>query len=90
MEDVIKQMKRIQSRIGQAVDNSSLQGQPSNRAAQIVGGEGIEVRSDGDKVAISKSDQPQTKELPNTPSGGTYVLGAVGGSLQWIATTDCT
>jgi hypothetical protein len=27
--------------------------------------------------------------LPSPPSGGTYVLGAVGGSIQWIETEAC-
>ena len=28
-------------------------------------------------------------KIPAVPSGGTYVLGAVDGSLQWIATEEC-
>jgi hypothetical protein len=28
-------------------------------------------------------------KIPAPPSGGTHVLGAVGGSLQWIATEEC-
>jgi hypothetical protein len=27
--------------------------------------------------------------IPTVPSSGTHVLGAVGGSLQWIATEEC-
>ena len=26
----------------------------------------------------------------NAPSSGTYVLGSIDGSIQWIATQDCT
>jgi hypothetical protein len=33
---------------------------------------------------------PQRKlKIPAVPSGGTFVLGAVGGALQWIATEEC-
>ena len=28
-------------------------------------------------------------KIPAAPSGGTYVLGAVNGALQWIATEEC-
>jgi hypothetical protein len=28
-------------------------------------------------------------KIPAVPSEGTYVLGAVGGALQWIATEEC-
>ena len=28
-------------------------------------------------------------KIPAVPSSGTYVLGAVNGSLQWIATEEC-
>ncbi len=28
-------------------------------------------------------------KIPAVPSGGTYVLGAVDGALQWIATEEC-
>lgn len=28
-------------------------------------------------------------KIPTPPGGGTYVLGAVGGEIQWIATEDC-
>lgn len=28
-------------------------------------------------------------KIPAVPGGGTYVLGAVDGSLQWIATEEC-
>jgi hypothetical protein len=27
--------------------------------------------------------------LPTAPGSGTYVLGAVGGVLQWLQTEDC-
>ena len=28
-------------------------------------------------------------KIPAVPSGGTYVLGAISGSVQWIATEEC-
>ena len=28
-------------------------------------------------------------KIPSPPSSGTYVLGAIGGQMQWIATEDC-
>jgi hypothetical protein len=28
-------------------------------------------------------------KIPAVPSTGTYVLGAVGGTIQWIATEEC-
>jgi hypothetical protein len=28
-------------------------------------------------------------KIPPIPSGGTYVLGAVDGSLQWVETEEC-
>lgn len=28
-------------------------------------------------------------KIPAVPSGGTYVLGAVGGALQWLSTEEC-
>ena len=40
---------------------------------------------------VSATAESGTKELtiPNPPNSGTYVLGAVGGTLQWIATEEC-
>jgi hypothetical protein len=33
---------------------------------------------------------PQRKlKIPAVPSGGTYVLGVVDGTIQWIATEEC-
>lgn len=29
------------------------------------------------------------KYTPRAPEGGTYVLGSINGSIQWIATEDC-
>lgn len=29
-------------------------------------------------------------KIPRVPGGGTYVLGAVGGKIQWIETEECT
>jgi len=28
-------------------------------------------------------------KIPAAPGGGTYVLGSIGGKVQWIATEDC-
>jgi len=33
--------------------------------------------------------QSRKLKIPAVPSGGTYVLGAVNGSMQWIATEEC-
>lgn len=28
-------------------------------------------------------------KIPSVPGGGTFVLGAVGGSLRWLSTEEC-
>lgn len=33
--------------------------------------------------------QARKLKIPAAPSGGTHVLGAVNGALQWIATEEC-
>ena len=33
--------------------------------------------------------QSRKLKIPAVPSGGTYVLGSVDGSLSWIATEEC-
>jgi hypothetical protein len=52
MEDVIEQMKKIQSRIGSMVDNSNKQNQPESKGSEIVGGEGIEIKTDGCIISL--------------------------------------
>lgn len=85
MEDVIEQMKKIQSRIGSAIDNSNQQNQSESKANEIVGGDGIEVKSEGNKVSISQQPQQQIK-LPS----GTGVLGINNGVLFVYETTQCS
>ena len=83
-------MKRIQSRIGSVIDNSNQQNQPASRGNEIVGGEGIEVKSDGGKVSISQSQQPQQSQQSSiTLPEGTGVLGINNGVLFVYGTVDC-
>jgi hypothetical protein len=96
MEDVIEQMKKIQFRIGSVIDNSNQQYQPASKAneiaTEIVGGEGIEVKSDGRKVSISQQQQQQQQqqqEQIKLPSG-TGVLGINNGVLFVYETTECS
>lgn len=86
MEDVIEQMKKIQSRIGSVIDNSNQQNQPASRSNEIVGGEGIEVKSDGNKVSISQQQQQPSITLPS----GSGVLGINNGVLFVYETTECS
>lgn len=85
MDDVIEQMKRIQSRIGSTIDNSSQQNNSASQRSEITGGEGIEVKSDGNKVSISQAQQPSIT-LPS----GTGVLGINNGVLFVYETTECS
>lgn len=85
MEDVIEQMKKIQSRIGSMVDNSNKQNQPESKGSEIVGGEGMEIKTDGNKISISQQQQQQIK-LPT----GSGVLGINNGVLFVYETTECT
>lgn len=57
MEDVIEQMKRIQLRIGTSIDNSINKDKSSSQSNQIIGGEGIDVKTDGNKISISQSQK---------------------------------
>jgi hypothetical protein len=85
MEDVIEQMKKIQSRIGLVVSDSNQQNQSASNRNEIVGGEGIEVKSDGGKVSISQQQQQQQISLPS----GSGVLGINNGVLFVYETTEC-
>ena len=91
MEDVIEQMKKIQSRIGSMVDNSNKQNQPESKGSEIVGGEGIEIKTDGNKISISQQQQPQQpqQEQIKLPTGS-GVLGINNGVLFVYETTECT
>ena len=94
MEDVIEQMKKIQSRIGSMVDNSNKQNQPESKISEIVGGEGIEIKTDGNKISISQQQQPQQPQQPQQEQiklpTGTGVLGINNGVLFVYETTECT
>ena len=39
--------------------------------------------------ATSMGFAAQKLAIPAVPSGGTYVLGSVDGSLQWLSTEEC-
>jgi hypothetical protein len=39
--------------------------------------------------ATTNGNGQRRLNLPAVPGGGTYVLGAVGGLLTWIATEEC-
>lgn len=41
------------------------------------------------EVEYTKDGTRITRILPEPPPSGTHVLGAVDGSIQWIATEDC-
>lgn len=73
MEDVIEQMKKIQSRIGSVIDGSSRQNITTNQKTEIVGGEGIEVKTDGNKASISKTSSSEDRGATGAtgPSGAT-------------------
>lgn len=91
MEDVIEQMKRIQSRIGSVIDGSSRQNITTNQKTEIVGGEGIEIKTDGNKVSISQQQQQQQQQQQpqiNLPTGS-GVLGINNGVLFVYETTEC-
>ena len=103
MEDVIEQMKKIQSRIGSVIDNSNQQNQPASRANEIVGGEGIEIKTDGNKASISKTSEDRGATGPAGPAGpagatgpgitlpsGSGVLGINNGVLFVYGTTECS
>jgi len=42
------------------------------------------------ETITGQGGHPQRKlKIPAVPSSGTHVLGAVGGTIQWIATEEC-
>ena len=51
--------------------------------------------SGGQYIPIGKQTDVNGKSIPaipdfsKAPSGGTYVLGSINGSIQWIATEAC-
>lgn len=49
---------------------------------------------DADQTLIEESTgqgghKSRRLKIPAVPTSGTYVLGAVGGTIQWIATEEC-
>jgi len=87
MEDVIEQMKRIQSRIGSVIDGSSRQSVTINQKTEIVGGEGIEVKTDGNKASISKTSSSEDRGATGaTGAGATGATGVTGATGQSGAT----
>jgi CHAD domain-containing protein len=87
MEDIIEQMKGIQSRIGNVVDRSNQLNLNNQIKSEIVGGEGIEIKTDGNKISISQQQQQQQQIILPTGSG---VLGINNGVLFVYETTECT
>lgn len=87
MDDVIEQMKRIQSRIGSVIDGSSRQNVTINQKTEIVGGEGIEVKTDGNKASISKTSSSEDRGATGaTGAGATGATGIAGATGQSGAT----
>jgi hypothetical protein len=41
------------------------------------------------EVEYTKEGTRITRILPEPPASGTHVLGAIDGTIQWIATEDC-
>jgi hypothetical protein len=89
MEDIIEQMKGIQSRIGNVVDRSNQSSLNNQIKSEIVGGEGIEIKTDGNKVSISQQQQPQQQAAGITLPTGSGVLGINNGVLFVYETTEC-
>ena len=93
MEDIIEQMKGIQSRIGNVVDRSNQSNLNNQIKSEIVGGEGIEIKTDGNKVSISQQQQQQqqaSQQPQITLPTGSGVLGINNGILFVYETTECT
>lgn len=40
-------------------------------------------------ATINGASEPAISQYLNPPSSGTFVLGAINGSIQWIATEEC-
>lgn len=81
-------MKGIQSRIGNVVDRSNQSNLNNQIKSEIVGGEGIEIKTDGNKVSISQQQQPQQQAGITLPTGS-GVLGINNGVLFVYETTEC-
>ena len=41
------------------------------------------------RPGVGSNGGPLIDSWAEAPSGGTYILASVNGSIQWIATTDC-
>ena len=77
------------------MDNSN----PQNQQAGSVENMQIKIPasfdSGGQYIPIGKQTDVNGKSIPaipefsKAPSSGTYVLGSINGSIQWIATQDC-
>lgn len=77
------------------MDNSN----PQNQQAGSI--ENMQIRmptsfdSGGQYIPIGKQTDVNGKSIPaipefsKAPSSGTYVLGSINGSIQWISTQDC-
>ena len=78
------------------MDNSN----PQNQQAGSI--ENMQIKmptsfdSGGQYIPIGKQTNVNGKNIPaipdftsKAPSSGTYVLGSINGSIQWIATQDC-
>jgi hypothetical protein len=89
MEDIIEQLKGIQSRIGNVVDRSNQLNLNNQIKSEIVGGEGIEIKTDGNKVSISQQQQQSGGGGITLPTGS-GVLGINNGVLFVYETTECT
>jgi hypothetical protein len=94
MEDIIEQMKGIQSRIGNVVDRSNQLNLNNQIRSEIVGGEGIEIKTDGNKISISQQQQPAQLQPQQQAAGitlptGNGVLGINNGVLFVYETTEC-
>jgi hypothetical protein len=42
-----------------------------------------------EKISGEGGYQQRRLKIPSAPSTGTFVLGCVGGTIQWIATEEC-
>lgn len=88
MDELIEQMKQIQSRIGNSISNSKKN--ESYEKPEIVGGDGINVSSDKGKFSISTTQQTaQTAQTTITLPEGNGVLGINNGVLFVYETVDC-
>ena len=43
-----------------------------------------------EEITGAQGHRQRRLKIPRPPGGGTYVLGAVGGEIQWIETEECT